>query len=75
MEDKMVTIYIGGYPRRCPESRVPLILENIEKIKQYYAEKGAPKDMVEAAYCILRRTAAVGAVVQRPLCGLSSGRN
>ena len=49
MEDKMVTIYIGGYPRRCPESRVPLILENIEKIKQYYAEKGAPKDMVEAA--------------------------
>lgn len=25
--------------------------------------------------CILRRTAAVGAVVQRPLCGLSSGRN
>ena len=27
------------------------------------------------AFCILRRTAAVGAVVQRPLCGLSSGRN
>ena len=52
MEDKMVTIYIGGDPRRCPESRVPLILENIEKIKQYYAEKGAPKDMVEAAYTI-----------------------
>ncbi|MGO5029968.1 excisionase [Candidatus Agathobaculum pullicola] len=25
--------------------------------------------------CILRHTAAVGAVVQRPLCGLSSGRN
>ena len=25
--------------------------------------------------CILGRTAAVGAVVQRPLCGLSSGRN
>ena len=27
------------------------------------------------ANCILRHTAAVGAVVQRPLCGLSSGRN
>ena len=27
------------------------------------------------ADCILRHTAAVGAVVQRPLCGLSSGRN
>ena len=27
------------------------------------------------AECILRHTAAVGAVVQRPLCGLSSGRN
>ena len=25
--------------------------------------------------CILRHTAAVGAVVQRPLCGLRSGRN
>ena len=25
--------------------------------------------------CILRHTAAVSAVVQRPLCGLSSGRN
>ena len=31
--------------------------------------------MCEIIYCILRRTAAVGAVVQRPLCGLSSGRN
>ena len=29
----------------------------------------------ETTQCILRRTAAVGAVVQRPLCGLSSGRN
>lgn len=33
-------------------------------------------DMIGAPYeCILRHTAAVGAVVQRPLCGLSSGRN
>ena len=31
--------------------------------------------VVQDADCILRHTAAVGAVVQRPLCGLSSGRN
>ena len=34
-----------------------------------------PEQEYERISCILRRTAAVGAVVQRPLCGLSSGRN
>ena len=37
--------------------------------------KLATQEKMICLECILRHTAAVGAVVQRPLCGLSSGRN
>ena len=47
-----------------------------EALKSKLEGKGAQVTMCDlTATCILRRTAAVGAVVQRPLCGLSSGRN
>ena len=39
------------------------------------AYKKQVDEILGYSLCILRRTAAVGAVVQRPLCGLSSGRN
>ena len=45
-----------------------------ERIAHYAGIMILPQPFVKQK-CILRRTAAVGAVVQRPLCGLSSGRN
>ena len=49
-DEKIVTILIGGYPRYCEESKVPQVLESIEKLKEYYREKNAPMEMVEKVY-------------------------
>ena len=45
--------------------------------RKFFYEKfyGTRNQNERTVNCILRHTAAVGAVVQRPLCGLSSGRN
>ena len=50
MGEKMVTIYIGDAMQRYPESEVQLVLANIEKVRQYYREKGIPQEMVDKAY-------------------------
>ena len=47
MSEKLVTIYIDGYPRRCEESKVPQVLENIEKLKQEYLSKGVPQEILD----------------------------
>ena len=50
MDEKMVTIHIGDAVQRYPESEVKLVLANIEKVRQYYREKGVPQEMVDKAY-------------------------
>ncbi len=52
MAEKMVTIYIDEYPRRCEESKIPLVLENIERLKQEYLKKGIPKEMLDKMYTV-----------------------
>ena len=52
MDEKMVTIYVGGYPRRCLESKVEEELASIERVKQYYREKGIPQEMIEKGYSV-----------------------
>ena len=52
MAEKMVTIYINEYPRRCEESKVPQVLENIERLKQEYLKKGIPKDLVDELHAV-----------------------
>ena len=48
--------------------------DHLSKIE--LGKRGISIDLLfDISACILRHTAAVGAVVQRPLCGLSSGRN
>ena len=34
MSEKMVTIFVDEYPRRCPESKVPQVLEQIEQLNK-----------------------------------------
>lgn len=52
MSEKIVTIYIGGYPRRCIESRVEKILENIEQLKQHYLSKGVLQEVLDKMYSV-----------------------
>ena len=48
----MVTIYIDEYPRRCEESKVPKVLEDIEKLKQEYLQKGVPQETLDKMYSV-----------------------
>jgi len=50
MTEKLVTIYIDDYPRRCEESKVDQVLAHIEKLKQYYLKKGVPQEMLDRMY-------------------------
>lgn len=50
MDEKMVTIYVDDYPRRCKESKIPQVLENIESLKKYYLEKGVDKNLLDKMY-------------------------
>ena len=52
MAEKMVTIYIDEYPRRCEESKVPKVLEDIEKLKQEYLKKGVPQETLDKMYSV-----------------------
>lgn len=52
MKEKWVTVEIGGYPRRCPESRLEWVYEQAERLKKEFIQKGAPKEMVERLYTI-----------------------
>lgn len=52
MAEKWVTIFVDEYPRRCPECKVQQVLENIEQLKQYYLQKGVPKETLDAMYSV-----------------------
>lgn len=52
MYDKWVTVYVGGYPNRCTESQVSIILENVENLKKMYLEKGVPQEEPDELYSI-----------------------
>jgi len=52
MSEKMVTVYIDEYPRRCEESKVPQVLENIEKLKHEYLSKGVPQETLDKMYTV-----------------------
>ena len=47
MEEKWVTVKIGGYTRRCPESRLPWVYEEAERQKKEYLEKGVSAEKLE----------------------------
>lgn len=53
MDEKWVTIEIGGYRRRCPESRLEQILAEVEQMKREYLQKGAPKQVVDEMYRVV----------------------
>jgi hypothetical protein len=46
-KEKMVTVYIDGYPRRCTEERLPEAMKALEELKDYYVSKGIPREKVE----------------------------
>ena len=50
--DKWVTVYVGGYPNGCTESKVPIILENVENLKKMYLEKGVAQEILDELYSI-----------------------
>ncbi len=52
MKEKSVIIYIDDYPRVCKESKLPEVLENIEKLKQHYLEKGVSKELLDKMYTV-----------------------
>lgn len=52
MEEKWVTIHIGDGTRRCPESEMQKVLDNIEKVKEHYREKGVPQENVDKVYFV-----------------------
>ena len=52
MKEKLVTIFVDEYPRRCLESKVPQVLENIEKLKQHYLQKGVPQETLDKMYTV-----------------------
>lgn len=52
MAEKWVTIYIEDGNKRCPESKVQKVLDNIEEVKRYCLEKGAPQETVDKIYSV-----------------------
>ena len=52
MDEKWVKIFIDEYPRRCPESKVPQVLQNIEDLKQYYLKKGISQEILDKLYTV-----------------------
>jgi len=52
MKEKWVTIYIDNYPRSCPESKVPQVLENIERLKERYLQKGVSQELLNKMYTV-----------------------
>ena len=50
MAEKLVTVFVDGYPRRCEESKVPKIMENIERLKKHYLQKGVPQETLDKMY-------------------------
>ena len=52
MAEKWVTIFVDEYPRRCPESKVQQVLENIEQLKQMYLKKGVPQKTLNEMYSV-----------------------
>lgn len=54
MADRMVTIYVDDYPRRCRESKIPKVLENIENLKQMYRAKGVSEELLDKLYGNIR---------------------
>ena len=52
MEEKWVTIFVDEYPRRCPESKVQQVLENIEQLKREYLRKGVPQETLDKMYSV-----------------------
>ena len=57
MSEKMVTMYIGGYPRRCPESKVEEILQKEVpfKMKQFVPLNKQSKQKQKEYYAQMRR--------------------
>lgn len=52
MAEKMATIYIDEYLRRCEESKVSQVLENIENLKREYRKKGVPQETLDEMYSV-----------------------
>lgn len=52
MAEKWVTILVDGYPRRCPETKVQQVLDNIEQLKQMYLKKGVPQETLDKMYSV-----------------------
>lgn len=52
MGERWVTIFVDGYPRRCPENKVEQVLENIEQLKQEYLQKGVPHKTLDKMYSV-----------------------
>lgn len=52
MTEKWVTIYVDDYPRRCKESNIETVLQNIEQLKQRYLKAGVPKEVLEKMYTV-----------------------
>ena len=50
MNKKMVTVKIGGYTRRCPESRIPWVYEEAKRQKKEYMKLGVPAEELEKLY-------------------------
>lgn len=49
-QEKWVTVEIGGYRRRCPESKLNWVYEEAERFKQEYLKMDPPKGMTKETF-------------------------
>ncbi len=52
VEEKLITVEIGGYQRFVPESRLEAFLDHMEDLKQEFIRKGTEKKLVEDLFSI-----------------------
>jgi len=52
MEEKWVTVKIGGYPRRCKKTHLEEVVVNAEGFKGKYVSMGIPQEEVDEIYQI-----------------------